>query len=56
MKILNQYIVVIKGNYQVLYECVGEKYFATSTGAFNQRDMYIERLHASEAKKLLEQE
>jgi hypothetical protein len=53
MKIIEQFIVSKSSQWHVLYHLENDTWFMTSTGAFQQRDMYIEQIEENEAKKLL---
>lgn len=43
-------------DWQVLYCCMGDEYFITTTGAFRQRPMSIISISKEEALKLLHDE
>lgn len=54
MEVIKQYIVYDKGAgaYHILYE-TANGYYRSSTGAFNQRDMFIARVEKEEAMSLI---
>lgn len=53
MKVINTYMVFRYGTWQVLFHVEGDLYFATTTGAFGQREMTIVQLTQEEGKNLM---
>ncbi len=55
MEIKTQFIVNVKGSWQILFITENGDFYITSNGGFGQRDLYIESISADEAKQLLNQ-
>lgn len=55
MEVINQFIVKVKGHWQLLSCTAGDRYFITSNGGFGQRDLYFEEISAEEATGLIKE-
>lgn len=52
MKVINQYVVFLRGDYQILFECA-EGFFMSYTGITGESNMRIEFISPEQAEELI---